>query len=176
MTIRRFVIITVTVTVLLTISYWLWDQPLTETLVTAAAPDMPGRPRSDIDTMETSMKFPTATGSNLQRSKLTLPADFGGELNITLIAFEQWQQNTVNTWLPFVEQLEQRYDGVRYYELPVIRRMNFFARTFINEGMRAGIPNAKARDRTITLYLDKQAFRQALSPRRAHLSPHSPER
>ena len=108
------------------------------------------------------MRFPTSTGSNLQRKKLTLPADFGGALSITLIAFEQWQQNTVDTWLPFVEQLEQRYDGVRYYELPVIRRMNFIARTFINEGMRAGIPDTKARDRTITLYLDKHAFRQAL--------------
>jgi hypothetical protein len=108
------------------------------------------------------MRFPTSTGSNLQRKKLTLPADFGGALSITLIAFEQWQQNTVDTWLPFVEQLEQRYDGVRYYELPVIRRMNFIARTFINEGMRAGIPDTKARDRTITLYVDKQAFRQAL--------------
>ena len=108
------------------------------------------------------MKFPIATGSNLLRQKLNLPADFEGELNIILIAFEQWQQNTINTWLPFVEQLEQRYDGLRYYELPVIKRMNFIVRTFINEGMRAGIPNKKARERTITLYLDKPAFRQAL--------------
>jgi hypothetical protein len=109
------------------------------------------------------MIFPTATGSNLQRKKLTLPADFGGKLNIALIAFEQWQQNTINTWLPFVEQLGQRYDSVRYYELPVIQQMNFIARTFINEGMRAGIPDAKVRDQTITLYLDKPAFRQALA-------------
>jgi hypothetical protein len=66
------------------------------------------------DTKEIGMRFPTATGPNLQREKLTLPSDFGGGLSITLIAFEQWQQNTVDTWLPFVEQLEQRYDGVRY--------------------------------------------------------------
>ena len=33
---------------------------------------------------------------------------------------------------------------------------------FINEGMRAGIPNPKTRERTITLYLDKIAFRSAL--------------
>jgi hypothetical protein len=29
---------------------------------------------------------------------------------------------------------------------------------FINEGMRAGIPNPKTRERTITLYLDKADF------------------
>jgi hypothetical protein len=33
---------------------------------------------------------------------------------------------------------------------------------FINEGMRAGIPNPKTRERTITLYLDKAQFRRAL--------------
>ena len=108
------------------------------------------------------MRFPTVTGSNLQRKRLSLPKDFDGELNIILIAFERWQQDTVDTWLPIAEKLEQRYDGVRYFELPVIQQMNFIAKTFINEGMRAGIPNTKARERTITLYLDKPAFRQAL--------------
>jgi hypothetical protein len=34
---------------------------------------------------------------------------------------------------------------------------------FINEGMRAGIPNQKTRERTITLYLDKADFRAALN-------------
>ena len=36
------------------------------------------------------------------------------------------------------------------------------ARAFINEGMRAGIPDQTARERTVTLYLDKQAFKSAL--------------
>lgn len=39
------------------------------------------------------------------------------------------------------------------------------ARTFINEGMRAGIPDPVARERTITLYVDKRAFREALGLR-----------
>jgi hypothetical protein len=116
-----------------------------------------------MNTKGMAMRFPTAAGSNLQRKKISLPKDFDGELNIVLIAFERWQQNTVDTWLPFVEKLEQRFDGVRYFELPVIQQMNFIAKTFINEGMRAGIPNTKARERTITLYLDKLAFRQALN-------------
>ena len=40
--------------------------------------------------------------------------------------------------------------------------MNILSRTFINEGMRAAIPNPKARERTITLYLEKTDFRAAL--------------
>jgi hypothetical protein len=111
---------------------------------------------------KTSMQFPTVTGSNLQRKKLALPQDFQGELNLVLIAFQQWQQTQVDTWIPFARQLEEIHSGVRYYELPTIQRRNVLARTFINEGMRAGIPDPVARERTITLYLDKNAFREAL--------------
>lgn len=108
------------------------------------------------------MQFPNVTGSNLQRKKLALPQDFQGELNLVMIAFQQWQQTQVDTWIPFARQLEETYSGVRYYELPTIQRLNALARTFVNEGMRAGIPNPVARERTITLYLDKDEFRQAL--------------
>ena len=108
------------------------------------------------------MQFPVVAGANLLRRKLTLPAGFGGELNILLVAFQQWQQRLIDTWIPFVRQIEETHSGVLYYELPVIRRINALARTFINEGMRAGIPDPVARERTITLYVDKVAFRNDL--------------
>jgi len=108
------------------------------------------------------MQFPTLSGSNLKRQKLSLPQDLEGDLNLVLIAFQQWQQRQVDTWIPFARQLEKDHPAVRYYELPTIQRLNALARTFINEGMRAGIPDPLARERTITLYLDKPAFRQAL--------------
>ena len=47
-------------------------------------------------------------------------------------------------------------------ELPTIDALPALSRTFINEGMRAGIPNAKARARTITLYVDTARFMRAL--------------
>ena len=108
------------------------------------------------------MQFPVTTGSNLQRKKLNLPEDLEGELNLVFIAFQQWQQTQVDTWIPFARQIEETYPAVRYYELPTIQRLNVLARTFINEGMRAGIPDPVARERTITLYVDKDAFRKAL--------------
>jgi len=108
------------------------------------------------------MQFPTVSGSNLQRKKLTLPQDFQGELNLVLIAFQRWQQSQVDAWIPFARQLEETHPALRYYELPTIQRLNALARTVVNEGMRAGIPDPVARERTITLYLDKKTFRQAL--------------
>ena len=40
--------------------------------------------------------------------------------------------------------------------------MPVLSRTFLNEGMRAGIPDQTARERTITLYLNKETFKSAL--------------
>jgi hypothetical protein len=108
------------------------------------------------------MQFPIVTGSNLLRQKLQLPADFQGEVNLLLIPFYQWHQALVDGWAPLAVEIEKNFAGFRFYELPVIQRMNPFAQTFINEGMRAGIPNQSTRQRTITLYLDKTTFRQAL--------------
>ena len=108
------------------------------------------------------MTFPTVSGSNLLRQKLTLPRDFQGKFNLLFVPFEQWQQAEVDSWGALVEELEKQFDGLRYYELPTIQSRNTFYKVFINEGMRAGIPNPKTRERTITLYLDKSDFRSAL--------------
>lgn len=108
------------------------------------------------------MNFPPITATNLHRQKLNLPQDFQGDFNILVIAFQQWHQARVDTWIPFLRELEAIHPGVRYYELPTIYRMNTFAQWFINEGMRAGIPDSLARERTITLYIDKATFRKQL--------------
>jgi hypothetical protein len=83
-------------------------------------------------------------------------------VNLVFIAFQKWQQATVNTWIPLAQQLERENPQLRYYELPAIRTLPSLSRTFINEGMRAGIPDSTARERTVTLYIDKVAFRQQL--------------
>ncbi len=108
------------------------------------------------------MDFPVAEGFNLQRQRVLLPSGLEGDLNIVIIAFQRWQQAMIESWLPFVEELERTHSGVRYYELPTLERLNSLSRTLINEGMRAGIPDARSRQRTITLYVDRAAFRGAL--------------
>jgi len=82
---------------------------------------------------------------------------------MVFIPFEQWQQMEVDSWEALTEELEVQFDGLVYYELPTIQSRNTIYKMFIiNEGMRAGIPNPKTRERTITLYLDKSDFRTAL--------------
>ena len=108
-----------------------------------------------------SVHFPTVSGQNLMRQEMTFPADFGGEVNIVFIAFLQEQQRLVNTWVPFAQQTEAANPNVAYYEFPTLWKMSPVRRTFLNEGMRAGIPDPTSRERTITLYLDLQGFMTA---------------
>ena len=107
--------------------------------------------------------FPTVAGTNLDRVDMTFPRDFAGQVNVVFVPFQQWQQRQVDSWVPYVQQLESDNDAIRYYELPTVWEMSAMRRTFLNEGMRAGIPNQTSRERTITLYLDKPAFRERLA-------------
>jgi hypothetical protein len=105
--------------------------------------------------------FPTVSGFNLNRQEFTFPQDLAGELNILFVPFLQRQQLVVNTWIPFALETEAAFPGVVYYELPTIDEMPTLSRMFVNEGMRAGIPDETARDRTVTLYIDTKKFMEA---------------
>lgn len=109
------------------------------------------------------MQFPSVTGSNLSGQTFALPQDFAGTYNVVLIAYQRFQQSAVDTWGPLLEQLAQRYPELRYYELPTMSKFGWLQRTFIDGGMRAGIPDKAVRARTITLYLDVTTFNEALN-------------
>ena len=118
--------------------------------------------RSRLEVGSDSVQFPTVSGFNLNRQEFEFPRDFRGDLNLLFVPFLQPQQFVVNTWIPLADELEAVFPELAYYELPTIDTLPALSRTFINEGMRAGIPNAKARERTITLYIDTARFMQAL--------------
>jgi hypothetical protein len=107
-------------------------------------------------------KFPALESETLEKRAVQLPADFQGERNLLLIAFEREQQKDIDTWLTQMKRYEDIDKGCRYYEIPMIEKMNRFMRWFINTGMRHGIPEKKARERTITLYIDKEPFKKSL--------------
>ena len=106
--------------------------------------------------------FPQVSGFNLLREERQFPDDFQGSYNLVFVPFQQWQQGEVNTWIPAAQELERTVPGLFYYEFPTIYELPGLSRTFINEGMRAGIPDQTARERTITFYLDKEKFKDAL--------------
>jgi hypothetical protein len=108
------------------------------------------------------MQLPTVSGRNLERKQMTFPADFEGQVNLVFIPFKRWHQDDIDEWVPFVGQLDEEFSAMSFYEFPTLPEANIVYRTLLNEGMRAGIPNKATRMRTITLYLDKAVYRQAL--------------
>ena len=107
-------------------------------------------------------KFPVVKGDNLNGQTIQIPGELKGEINVLLVPFQMWQQDLVNSWVPFLEHLMKNNPKFDYYELPTIRKMNFFARRIIDGGMRGGIPSRDTRGRTVTLYIDKTPFKEAL--------------
>ncbi|MCX6032575.1 MAG: hypothetical protein NT169_25210 [Chloroflexi bacterium] len=118
--------------------------------------------QSRLEVSSDGAQFPTVSGFNLNRQEFEFPRDFRGDLNLLFVPFLQFQQTIVNTWIPFANELESIFPEFAYYEFPTIDALPALSRTFINEGMRAGIPNAKARERTTTLYVDTARFMRAL--------------
>ena len=109
------------------------------------------------------MQFPSVSGNDLLRNKVSLPDDLSSGLNVLIVAFQQWHQGLVNSWVPFLDHLAEKHNDFDYYELPTIRKMNWLSRSIIDNGMRAGIPSRDTRRRTITLYIDKDPFRKKLN-------------
>jgi hypothetical protein len=112
--------------------------------------------------MSSMRKFPLLIAENLNRERIEIPGQLQGNFNILVVAFQQWQQTLVDTWIPVLESLRKQYPDFDYYEIPTIRKMNFIYRGFIDGGMRAGIKSTDTRARTITLYIDKVKFREDL--------------
>lgn len=121
-----------------------------------------GQVSSVVATAQNGAAFPRVTGINLEGDEVALPAGFAGRFNLVAVAFERQQQAQVDTWIAASERLRADRPGLRFYEVPTIFAGNALFRLWVNNGMRAGIPDPDARQRTITLYLDRERFKTAL--------------
>jgi hypothetical protein len=107
--------------------------------------------------------FPTVHGENLSGRQMTLPRDFEGRANIVIVAFYREQQLLVNSWLPAIQELQEKYPELHVYELPTIKTGYVLMKWIIDNGMRSGIRDVKTRDHTITLFTDTKKFRANLA-------------
>jgi hypothetical protein len=106
--------------------------------------------------------FPHVHGRNLEGVGLTLPDQLEGDLNCIVVAFQQWQQRLVDSWLPHLASLAAAHPGFCYYEMPTISRRWAPVRGFIDGGMARAITDRATRERTITVYTDVGAVVTAL--------------
>jgi len=105
--------------------------------------------------------FPSVTGRNLNKEKLTIPDDYGEKNLLVIVAFQQWQQGVVDDAITILE--ESKLDRTHsIIEIPVIQRSTRFRQIRLDTLMRAVIRDRHIRQRTVTVYTDKQAFREKL--------------
>jgi hypothetical protein len=106
--------------------------------------------------------FPNVSGSNLEGKSRRLPNDFEGDLNIVIIAFRREQTDLIESWLNSLAQMIEKNTKLGFYELPVLSRAYSPFRWWIDGGMRAGIVDDEARERTVTVYTNKRDFKRRL--------------
>lgn len=102
--------------------------------------------------------LPQMTGIDLLGQERPIPDSLKGDVNIVVFAFEREQQKDVNTWIAPADELLAQYEDLKFYEVPLIYEMNGMMRQWVNNGMRSGIPSPTARERTITVYTDREQF------------------
>ncbi|MCU0493498.1 MAG: hypothetical protein MUD01_18075 [Chloroflexaceae bacterium] len=98
--------------------------------------------------------FPRLEARNLEGRNFSLPGDFEGERNLAIVAFKQWHQRLVDSWVPHLKGLQAQHADLRVYELPTIAWPYLFMRWVIDGGMTAGIPDKAVREVTLTVYTD----------------------
>jgi hypothetical protein len=110
-----------------------------------------------------SVSFPVIASYNLEKTKVTLPADFQGQVNLIILTFESEQQKDADTWTPVVKSVEASRPGLHHYLLPVYGKENFLYRWWINSSLRSSLPADEQRQTTIPLYLNRPTFMKSLN-------------
>ncbi|MBK5114221.1 MAG: hypothetical protein KGD59_03520 [Candidatus Heimdallarchaeota archaeon] len=107
-------------------------------------------------------KFPEVKGKDLEGKNYIVPYDLEGEYNIVIVPFLQYQQYIVNQWTDYLANLQKKHSFFEFYEIPTLALGYTAMRFIIDGGMRAGIPDLKTRQRTITTYINKMKFKKKL--------------
>ncbi len=113
--------------------------------------------------------FPNVIGRDLLGTEFKLPVQFPADVNVTVIAFQQWQQSQVDAWITAlaaagIPETPLDASGMKscILELPVLSGKFKVARRFIDGGMAASIKNPTVLARTITIYGSVGDFRESL--------------
>lgn len=108
--------------------------------------------------------FPTIEAETLSRKKVVFPEITKGRYAFILIAFKRQTQGEVDSWLdPFVEDFAGR-EGITFYEIPMISGGWKWMSSWIDTGMRQGVPQYK-HDHVATYYGPLKEYHEYLGIR-----------
>jgi hypothetical protein len=106
--------------------------------------------------------LPTVSFLNLNKERITLPADLHSDRNLLLLYFQLTQQPQVDGWNSAVEHWHT-FDPTRVaYTSLVSPQKNILARWWQNASMRSSSPDNHRWSTTLPLYVDKRSFERQL--------------
>lgn len=108
-------------------------------------------------------KFPALTTYSLDKTKVNLPSELEGKVNLLLISFEPEQSKDIDTWMPTAQALQHMNFLFRYYRMPVSGEENFIFRWWDTSSLRSVETDPLTWHWIIPLYTNKDAFRRALN-------------
>ena len=106
--------------------------------------------------------FPPLTSYSLDKTKLLLPGDFAGQLDLLLISFKPEQRTDIDTWMPVAQALQHTNFNFRWYRMPVSGPENFVFRWWENSSMRSDETDPETWPWIVPLYVEKNSFRRSL--------------
>lgn len=115
---------------------------------------------SNIETSSLSSDFPQMKGINLKGEIINIPEYFSGKHNLIIVAYVRDQQADVDTWIEKLDQINEIFPDLKFYELPIIDKSSPLFRFYVNNGMRRGVTNPERRKVVITVYTDVKEFLQ----------------
>jgi len=106
--------------------------------------------------------LPPLSGRSLDGERYEFPQDLIRPNTFLVLAFRREQQRPVDSWLPWLLDLERGRPGVGVYEVPVLSIAYGPVRRIIDGGMARGVGTDDARARTITVYTSVPRVTRAL--------------
>ena len=120
---------------------------------------------------DTTLRFPAVKGRSLLGVDLRMPRDLPADRTLVVVAFQQWHQARVDRWIaravaagvpPTIRGATGRLPRA-VVELPILPSRLRPVRRFFDGGMATAIRDPDILARTITCYIDVDAFRRALT-------------
>lgn len=105
--------------------------------------------------------LPRVTAVALDKSKLTLPADFSAPLNLLILSFKPDQQEAAQSWIAVAHGTDQA--NVQTWTLPISSREDHLYRWWLNTSIRGNTPPGESKHNIVPLYVNKASFLKSLA-------------
>jgi hypothetical protein len=104
--------------------------------------------------------LPPIKAATLNKQPISWPAGLPAARTILMIAFDRKQQSQIDGWVVGLQL--KAANAPSWFEVPLIKNPGRLVRTFIDSGMRRGIPITADRAHVVTVYGDKKRLMAAM--------------